>query len=84
MDTDRLARLRNTPVRMIVGQLDEGWVEPMRRTDDQLRRLGADVTLQVEPGEGHFIGSVDGERLLDALEQLRPDEQSDPEAVVGS
>lgn len=82
-DQTRLRRLQDVPVRMMVGQLDAGWVEPMRRTDIRLRRLGVDATLQVEPGEGHFIGTVDGERLFETLEPLRP-EEPDQDPVVAS
>ncbi len=83
-DFSRLGRLRGVPVRMIAGQNDTGWVEPMRNTDRRLRELGADVTLQVEPGEGHILGTVDGRRIFDILEPLRPAPESAEEAVVDS
>ena len=83
-DFAQLDRLRRIPVRMIVGQNDTGWVGPMRRADRRLRRLGGNVTLQVEPDEGHILSTVDGRRIFDILEPLRPPPQSAGDAVVGS
>jgi hypothetical protein len=83
-DFRRLERLRGIPVRMIAGQHDVGWVEPMRDTDRRLRELGADVTLQVEPGEGHILGTVRGRRIFDILEPLRPPPEPPEEPVVAS
>jgi hypothetical protein len=83
-DVRRLRRLSGISIRMIAGQHDVGWVEPMRDTDRRLRRLGGDVTLQVEPGEGHILGTVDGRRIFDILEPLRPPPESDEEPVVAS
>ncbi|MDH3226022.1 MAG: hypothetical protein OEM67_02895 [Thermoleophilia bacterium] len=83
-DLARLGRLREIPIRMIAGQHDVGWVEPMRDADRRLRRLGADVTLQVEPGEEHILGTVDGRRIFDILEPLRPPPESGEEPVVAS
>jgi len=83
-DFARLGRLRAVPIRMIAGQHDNGWVEPMRNADRRLRGLGADVTLQVEPGEGHILGTVDGQRIFNILEPLRPPPGADEDAVVAS
>ena len=70
-DRDRLEVVATLPIAMFVGQDDPGWVGPMRDAVAELTALGADVTLEVVPGEGHIISSLsDGVRIFDTLESL--------------
>ncbi len=69
---DALPALVDVPVRMFVGETDDGWVEPMQRAADTLDELGGDVTLEIMAGEGHVIGALsDGTRIFDELDAIR-------------
>jgi hypothetical protein len=76
----RLDRLRRVPVRMFVGREDRAWLSSVRATHTALRAAGADANLRVEPGDGHIIAGLSGDRLFALLEGLRPEEpEPDPE-----
>lgn len=71
-DRDALAALVEVPIRMFAGGNDTGWVEPMGETKSALDALGADVTFETFPGEGHVVDSLrDGVRIFDELDALR-------------
>ncbi len=61
-DFDRLERLRGLRVSMFVGDRDLGWKEGMERTRDRLAAAGADVRLEVVPGNGHLLPSLSFDR----------------------
>ncbi len=54
-DFEGLERLREIPVRMVVGADDARWVGRMRETETRLKELGAPVELTVLEGQGHMI-----------------------------
>ncbi len=67
-----LAPLKDIPLAMFVGQNDSDWVEAMQATEAALSELGAQVSLEVVPGEGHVIASLGGgQRLFDWLETVK-------------
>ncbi len=70
-DSDALELLTGLPVRMFVGENDDGWVERSQEAADRLRELGGDVELTVVPNEGHVIRSLSGRELFDLLDTLR-------------
>jgi predicted esterase len=73
-DEDRAAlpSMVDIPVRLFVGADDMGWIPAMQETHDILLNAGADVTLEILPGEGHRIESLsDGVRIFDELDALR-------------
>jgi pimeloyl-ACP methyl ester carboxylesterase len=71
-DQAALSGLVDVPVRMFAGENDTGWVGPMQEALTTLTDLGADVTLEIFPGEGHIIGALsDGVQIFDELDALR-------------
>jgi hypothetical protein len=57
---------------MFVGGEDPGWISPMTAARDTLEGLGADVSLEVRPGEGHVMASLaDGVDVFDLLDANR-------------
>ena len=71
-DFARLDRLVDLPVAMFVGENDTTWLARMQATKEELRRLGADVSLEIVPGEGHVIQSLgDGARFFDFFDSHR-------------
>ena len=54
-DFERLDRLKEIPVSMVVGENDARWVERMRETETRLKELEVPVSLEVIPGAGHVI-----------------------------
>lgn len=68
----KLETLKDIPVAMFVGEQDSSWVATMQATEEELSRLGGDVSLEIVPGEPHVIKSlVGGEALFDLLESFR-------------
>lgn len=57
-DFERLERLGEIPVRMVVGENDTRWVDRMRATETRLKELGLAVELSVLRGEGHIIAEA--------------------------
>lgn len=71
-DKAALEDLVGVPIRMFAGENDTAWVAPMQETLATLTGLGADVTLEIVPGEGHIIGALsDGVRIFDELDASR-------------
>jgi predicted esterase len=70
-DRENLANLVDIPVSMFVGENDGSWVSRMQTAEQALTELGGHVTLEIMPGEGHVIRSLNGERLFDLLESFR-------------
>lgn len=54
-DPQNLSTLEGKPVWLLVGELDEGWVEASQRTADALEAAGAGVTLDVLPAQEHVL-----------------------------
>ena len=50
-----LESLSGTPVWMMVGEGDTRWVDGSESTAERLRDAGADVTLDILPGQGHVL-----------------------------
>ncbi|TDI29498.1 MAG: hypothetical protein E2P03_10105 [Acidobacteria bacterium] len=71
-DFSRLDRLQGIPIYMFAGGKDKKWVAEEERTAEELKKLDIEAHLEVFPGEGHVPASMDGERLMDLLETLRP------------
>jgi predicted esterase len=71
-DFERLENLVNIPVAMYVGEQDTSWITPMSAAEQELLRLGGDVSLQIVPGQGHVIQTLDAGTLFDFFEQHRP------------
>lgn len=68
----KLETLKDIPVAMFVGEQDSSWVATMQATEEELSRLGGNVSLEIVPGEPHVIRSlVGGEALFDLLESFR-------------
>ena len=71
-DIEALDALTHLPVHMFVGERDTGWIDPMESAANRLTELGADVTYEVFPNEGHIIGTLgDGVRVFDGLDAAR-------------
>jgi predicted esterase len=70
-DRENLANLVDITVSMFVGENDGSWVSRMQTAEQALTELGGQVTLEIMPGEGHVIRSLNGERLFDLLESFR-------------
>jgi dienelactone hydrolase len=72
-DVRRLGRLRDVPVRMFVGSDDiVEWTQSSRETLEAGKALGLNVELDTRPAQGHMIGDLNGDALLDMLEPFRP------------
>lgn len=69
-DFDRLERLRGLRVSMFVGDRDLDWKEGMERTRDRLAAAGADVRLEVIPGNGHLLPALSFDRSARIFEAL--------------
>ena len=71
-DFNNLDKLTELPISMFVGENDTGWIPRMEETEARLSELGAEVSLEVVPDEGHVIQSLrGGERLFDFFESHR-------------
>ncbi|MGB0385766.1 MAG: hypothetical protein ACPGWR_13180 [Ardenticatenaceae bacterium] len=71
-DFQNLAGLKDIPVAMFVGEEDSSWIPRMEQTEEALSALGGQVSLEILPGEGHLIRSLQGgETLFDLLESFR-------------
>ncbi len=69
-DKKRLKQLVDLPIAMYAGETDTGWVKPMESTATELRKLGADVQLEIINGEGHVIQNwQDGKKLFGVLNE---------------
>lgn len=67
-DMDRLDRIKDIPVTMIVGGRDSGWLAKAEAAHAKLVSLGGNVRLEVVPDENHFLHErhpVD--KLVDAM-----------------
>ncbi len=64
-DLTRLEALKNIPVRLFVGQQDQGWVSRAEKTRDALQKAGVNVHMQVLANEEHVLKGVSGKVILD-------------------
>ena len=55
LDFNRLERMKEIPVSMIVGEQDGGWVEMSIATRKRLEDLGGNVSLEIVPRAGHRV-----------------------------
>lgn len=71
-EMQNLAVLKDIPVTMFVGENDTSWVGRMEQTEERLAGLGAQVSLEIVPNEGHVIRSLaGGDKLFDILDSFR-------------
>lgn len=70
-DFSRLDRLREMRVVMFVGEMDTTWVEEMKKAQEELERLQVNSTLEIVPGNGHFISNISGEQIFSLLDSYR-------------
>jgi predicted peptidase len=69
---ERVNALAKMCINMHVGEFDSGWLQAMQEQAKQLRAKGYTVTLTVEKGQSHVIGTLTGEgasRLFDEIEK---------------
>lgn len=67
----RIDALAKMCIHMLVGEFDEGWVEPMGEQAKQFRAKGFAVHFTIEKGENHVLGTLQGSgaaRLYDEIE----------------
>jgi predicted peptidase len=76
-DFQNLERLKDIPVAMFAGEKeDEAWLKRIQATEEALTKLGGQVSLEIVPGDGHDITSLNGgEKLFDLLESFRPSKE---------
>jgi predicted esterase len=67
-----LPNLVDIPVAMYVGEEDTLWVEEMVQVERELTRLGGEVSLEIMPGQGHMIQTLEEDVLFDFFERYRP------------
>jgi poly(3-hydroxybutyrate) depolymerase len=68
----RITALAKMCINMHVGELDTGWREAMQDQAKELRAKGYTVSLIVEKGQSHVIGTLTGDgasRLFDEIEK---------------
>ena len=53
-DENRLDRIVHIPINFVVGGEDVRWLKKSQEFTDTLKKMGADVSLDVLPGEGHM------------------------------
>ena len=70
-DFQRLSRLRNLRVTMVVGELDDPWLRGAEVTAARLEELDVQTDLEVIPDEGHLLGSLSDGALIRLLDRLR-------------
>ena len=71
-DPTALEKFSEIPISMFVGGEDPRWIAPMMVTRDTLEGLGASISLEIRPGEGHVMGSLsDGVDVFDFLDSQR-------------
>ena len=86
---DRLDVLAGMPVTMHAGGDDSYWVDRMHATARALGALGITVAAHVHVGEGHTPPSLDGDVIMDQLQDVRaqiaaqaPDEADSTDATA--
>ena len=67
-DASDLSVLSGKPIRLLVGQLDDTWVQGTRRTARALDSVGITAEVQVLAGQPHVL-SVDPRELLDWIDE---------------
>lgn len=70
-DFSELENLRGLPVAMFVGEFDSTWVQEMDKTQQELIRLEVNSSLEIVPGDGHFISGLSGEQIFNLLDSYR-------------
>lgn len=64
-----LEGIKHIPIAMYVGENDStAWVEQSVSAAAELDKLGADVTFEIVPNNGHVVTSIDGAMLFDFFE----------------
>jgi len=67
-EPQNLAVLGGKPVWLLVGELDDAWVESSRRTAAALEAVGASVTFDILPAQGHVL-LVSSTELMDWIDR---------------
>ncbi len=68
LDFNRLERMKDIPVSMIVGEQDGGWVERSIAAQKRLEALGGNVSLEIVPRAGHRVfHQIAPEKVLDLM-----------------
>ncbi|MFO0831754.1 MAG: nuclear transport factor 2 family protein [Phycisphaerales bacterium] len=70
-DFAKLARIKDIPVTMFVGELDTRWHDEGQKTEDKLKKLGGRVKFEIVKGEGHVM-NLKPKDLFDLFEAARP------------
>jgi len=71
-NASELAVLRGKPIRLLVGQFDEGWVESGQETLEALQSQGVDAEFLIARGQGHVL-RLNPRELVDWIDgALRP------------
>lgn len=66
-DAANLAVLDGKPIRLLVGEFDDGWVASGEATVAALASQGIDTELEIVPGEGHVM-RLDPRSLMDWID----------------
>ena len=66
-DEANLSKLKGIPIVMYAGAQDTSWVEAERAAAAKLEQIGAHVTVNIVPNEGHVITSLTGAMLFSVL-----------------
>jgi len=53
-DENRLDKIIGIPINFVVGEIDERWRKKSEEFYETLKNLGADVSYEIIPGEGHM------------------------------
>ena len=68
LDFNRLGRIKDIPVSMIVGEQDGGWVEKSIAAQKRLEALGGNVSLEIVSRAGHRVfHQIAPEKVLDLM-----------------
>ena len=67
-DGSDLDVLAGKPVLLLVGELDEGWLQESQNTKGFLDAIGAEATLDVLPGQGHIL-VLNMEAVMDWIDE---------------
>ena len=67
-DEAALSNLKDISITMYAGAQDSSWVDAERAAAAKLQQIGAHVTVNIVPNEGHVISSLTGAMLFDVLD----------------
>ena len=66
-DLYQLKKLSIKKIHMFVGEKDQAFLEPMKRTVNELEKLGATVHFTISAHQGHVFGGLTGDDLYQVL-----------------